>query len=311
MGMRASTGQIGRMSADEVIRELAARQHGVVGRRQLLEAGVPVYAIDNRVRNRRLETLYRGVYRVGPLRDRLERMMAAVLACGHGAALSHRGAAALRELVSLPGPEAPVEVSTPGRHPAPRPDVRVYRVGALTADEITVVDGIPTTTPARTILDLAAVLTVGDLERVVARAERMGLVRPDEVHAVLARHARRAGTPALRTVLSRTGGAALTRSEAEALFLQLVRRARLPAPETNVRLEGFEVDFLWRRAHLVVEVDGFAFHTSPRMFERDRRRDRVLLTAGFNVMRVTLRDLTDEPEAVLVQVGQALVGGRA
>lgn len=296
----------GRMDTDAEIRALARRQHGVVARRQLLGVGVPTHAIDTRVRNRRLEPLYRGVYRVGPLRSRFERETAAVLACGDGAFVSHRSAAALWTLMPYPAREAPVDVSVRGRHPNHGPAVRVSRVGAIEADETTSTHGIPITTTARTILDLAAVTAVADLERVVARGEREGLTDAEEVRTLVERYPRRRGTPALRAVLDRDGGAAFTRSEAEALFLRLVRRAHLPAPRCNARLEGYEVDFLWQTARLVVEVDGYAFHSSPRAFERDRKRDRSLMNTGFHVMRVTFRELTEEPEVVLVQVAQAL-----
>ncbi len=306
MGMPHCGVQSWGMDTDGVIRGLASRQHGVVARRQLLGTGISASAIGNCVRNRRLEPLHRGVYRFGPLQGRLEKPMAAVLACGVGAVLSHRSAGRLHGLIPRGGPDDPVEVSVQERHPE-RPGIHVYRVQGLPADEVTVANGIPATSPARTLLDLGAVLAGTDLERAIARGERDGLITIAELNALLDRYAGRHGTVALRAVLGAAGGPALTRSEAEALFLDLVRRARLPPPRTNARLKGFEVDFLWRTQRLVVEVDGYTFHSSARVFEGDRRRDRVLTAAGFNVMRVTLRDLTEDAEAVLVQVAQALV----
>jgi very-short-patch-repair endonuclease len=298
------------MDTHAVIRELAGRQQGVVARKQLLQAGVPAHAVDNRVRNGRLEALHRGVYRVGPLRGPYERQMAAVLACGDGALLSHRSAAALWGLVPEADRDTPVDVTVRGRHLNPGPGIRTYRVVGVPADEAVAIHGIPATTPARTLFDLPRSIPSTELERAMARAERKGLADTGDVRALVERYPRRAGTRVLRSVLSRDGGPALTRSEAEARFLELVRRAGLPTPRSNVRLEGFEVDFLWRTARLVVEIDGYTFHSSPRMFDRDRKRDRVLTTAGFVVMRVTLRDLTEEPEVVLVQVAQALVRER-
>jgi very-short-patch-repair endonuclease len=125
---------------------------------------------------------------------------------------------------------------------------------------------------------------------------------------LLARHPGRPGSPALRALLDRDSDPALTRSEAEARLLTLVRKGRLREPETNVLVCGYEVDFLWRRERLVVEVDGFAFHSSQRAFERDRRRDGRLLTAGYRIMRVTWRQLTEEPEVLLVRLARILEG---
>jgi very-short-patch-repair endonuclease len=291
-----------------MIFDLAAGQYGVVARDQLVEAGVPRYAIDNRVRNGRFESLHRGVYRVvGPVRGALEREMAAVLACGTGARLSHWSAAALMDLGPTPGSDTPTDITTPGHRPERGPEIRVRRVARFEDDEVTVIEGIPATAPARTILDLAAALGPKGLERMVARAERAGLTTAADIARLLERHPGRRGIRALRAVLALDGGPALLRSEAEGLLLDMVRLADLPVPRTNAKAAGFEVDFLWGTPPLAVEVDGYAYHSSPEMFARDRKRDRALRAAGFHVLRFTLADLTRRREVVLVDIAQALV----
>lgn len=294
---------------EAVIRALAVRQHGVVARAQLLEAGLAPHAVDYRVGKGRLHTLHRGVYRVGPVAVPYESEMAGVLACGRSAFLSHRSAGAVWTLLLRCLGELPVEVSGQGSYRAPDSALRVHRVVPLRADETTTHQGIPITTPARTLLDLAGCLDEWELERALARADRQGLATAEEVKALLGRYPGRAGNRRLRAVLAREGGTALTRSEAEARFLGLIRDARLPPPEVNVLLQGHEVDFLWRGARLVVEIDGFEFHSSRAAFERDRRRDALLTATGFRVIRATWRQVTGEPQAVLGWVAMALAGG--
>lgn len=290
---------------DAVIGSLAARQHGVVARAQLLRAGLPRHAIDYRVKRGRLRCLHRGIYRVGPVRGRLESEAAAVLACGETAVLSHRSAGHLWEM--LRGrPEDPVEVSIGRGDRNPGPSVRVHRVTGLAVDETTEVQGIPVTTPARTVLDLAASVGEWELEQALARAERSGRGVLQELETLLMRYPRRSGTRVLRAILARDAEPALTRSVAESRFLALIRSAELPEPEANARIQGYEVDFLWRAQRLVVEIDGFEFHSSSSAFERDRLRDGALIAGGWRVLRVTWRQLTRAPEALLARVAQAL-----
>lgn len=290
---------------DDIIAPLAARQHGLVTRQQLLAAGISPDTIRSRVRARRLVSVHRGVYRVGPVVAPGSREIAAVLACGEGAVVSHHSAAALWERTPQPD-GAPVDVSVPGANRGRRPGLRMHRVRSLPPDEVTTLDAIPITTPARTILDLAAVAPTRRVEQALARALRDALATPADVLGLIARHPRRPGAPLLRALLERDVGPAFTRSEAEERFLALVRKAGLPEPELNVIVGGHEVDFLWRRERLVVEVDGFEFHSSRDRFERDRRRDADLFGLGLRVVRVTWRQITKEPEATLVRVTRAL-----
>lgn len=295
-------------SADSIIRAVAADQHGVVARRQLLKAGVTRHVIENRVATGWLQPLHRGVYKVGPLTVPLEREMAAVLACGEMARLSHASAAVCHGLVPKPKPDEKVAISVSvGYGPRIRgPGILVHRVGRMEPDEITTIEGIPITTAARTILDLAAIVDPRALEQAVSRALRSGLAAEDAMARLLDRYPRRAGTPALRAILTRGESPAFVRSEAEARLLALVRSARLPIPRVNDVVRGVEVDFFWPSYRLIVEVDGFAYHGSRAAFERDRRRDMALADVGLRVMRVTWRQLTEESEALLVSLARAL-----
>jgi very-short-patch-repair endonuclease len=174
-------------------------------------------------------------------------------------------------------------------------------------DELTRQDGIPVTNPARTLLDLAGIVGMRELERILARSERRGLLERGEVERLLLRYPGRRGIVQLRTLIDAETDPLHTRSEAEERFLTLVRKGALASPEMNVLVHGFEVDAIWRGERLIVEIDGFAFHSSPSAFERDRYRDGVLTAAGFRVMRVTWQQLTREPESLLVRLTKALV----
>lgn len=280
---------------DAAIARLAERQYGVVARAQLGALGLGVGAINHRLRVGRLHPLWRGVYAVGQRRlPREARWMAAVLAFGPGAVLSHRSAAALWRI----GTEAGAcEVTVPGARRS-RGALRVHDV-LLPPDEITTHAGIPTTTVPRTLLDLAAVVPQRRLERALNEAEVLRLWDELSLEQLLARYPRRRGTRAVRAVLQQRGaGATVTKSELEEMFLSLVDRAGLPRPKTNVLVEGFEVDALWRDARLVVELDGRDTHGTAAAFERDRERDRVLQVAGWRPVRVTYRQLRDGPRDV-------------
>lgn len=288
---------------EEAVAALAATQHGVVTREQLLSAGVGSNAVDRGVKSARLHGLHRGVYRVGPVIAAHGHLMAAVLASGPSAVVSHRSAAILWGIVgaSLRPPAVEVIVRGSDRR---RPGIRIRRIATLAEDEVARRDGIPVTAPARTLYDLAAIVRPRTLERAVAEAFSRRLTDADRIVELMARHPKGPGLRALRAVLT-PGRPVLTRSEAEERFLALLRKARFDPPEVNVVLAGFEVDFLWRTERLVTEIDGFAFHSSPQAFERDRRRDAVLAAEGVTVVRVTWRQLVTEPEAVIVRLARA------
>lgn len=305
------------MDADRQIQTIAARQHGVVTRAQLIASGLPRCVIEYRVKRQRLEPLHRGVYRTGPVRSEFEPEMAAVLACGATAVLSYSSAAVLWEFTGMAGaarsaraaPPRSVHVSIHGGSGARVRGVVVHRVSALHAEEVTELQHLPVTSAERTLLDLAPSWDERALERVLADAQRRGVVDANKLRRLLSLRPHRRGAAKCRRLLG-AREPQLTRSEAESRFLALIRRSGLQSPEANVRVRGFEVDFLWRAERLVVEIDGFAFHASAAAFERDRQRDATLTAAGLRVMRATWRQLTETPEALLVRVAQSLARGQ-
>ncbi|WP_445148816.1 DUF559 domain-containing protein [Baekduia sp. Peel2402] len=285
----------GRSDPDHKIAELATAQHGPIARTHLRGLGLTDDDIDYRVRCGRLFRLYPQVYAVGhTVMTREGRWMAAVLACGDSAVLSHGDAAALWDL--LPSRGAMIHVMTPsraGRVPDRR-RVRLHRVGTLTEDETTVLDGVPVTTPARTLLDLAPSHRPRAIEEVIERMDRLALFDLVAVRRCLEAHPRQSGAPKLRTVLDRLAGgnAADTRSALEVAFLQLCDDYHLPAPAVNTIVTGFLVDFFWPDARLVVETDGFAFHRTRTAFDADRERDQQLTLQGYRVVRFTYNQVT-------------------
>jgi very-short-patch-repair endonuclease len=291
---------------DVVIERLAAVQHGVVSRRQLLVAGVSARAIDGRIAAGRLHVVERGVYRVGLTPGRRARELAAVLACGPQAVLSDRSAAAHWGIAPPATADTPLEVSTPRAVYRRVRGVVIHR-RTLNPDEVTTHEAVPITGPVRTILDFGATANATELERAVAAAERAGLLRVEEVLAAARSRRFLRGAAPVRALLDGRETPALTRSEAETRLLQLIRRGNLSRPQVNASLLGFEVDFFWRDEQLVVEVDGFAYHASPRAFERDRRRDATLTAAGLRVIRMTWSDIVQRPEATLVTLARALI----
>ncbi len=295
-----------RQAIERVLRETGAAQHGVATRGQLLERGIASHAIDRMVRTGRLGVLRRGLYQIGPLPAGRAAEAAAVLACGRGARISHASAAAMHGLLDSSGSRAPVEVSMPRRRRRQVPGACVHRVRDLRPDEAMKIDGVRVTTPARTLLDLAERLSSREVEQVLARALRMRLVTRGAVRRLVDRHPRHGGAPLLRRLLDAEGGPVFTRSQAEEKLLEITSGAELPRPELNVKVLRHEVDFLWRAARVVVEVDGYAFHSSARSFAADRRRDAELTAAGYRVLRFTWPDLTDRKLSTVARLAQAL-----
>jgi hypothetical protein len=235
--------------------------------------------------------------------------MAAVLAAGRAAVLSHRSAGALWDL--RPSASGRPEVTAPSQ--CRRAGLRTYQA-ELEPDEVTQVDGIPVTTVARTLLDLAAVLPPSQLERAVERAEALGLADTVPLAALLERHGGRRGTAALREVLQGGVQPVLTREELEARFLTFLDAHDLPRPAVNedLHLAGrwIQPDFLWREQRLIVELDGHETHRTRAAFERDRERDRILQAAGWRVVRITWRQLHEDPDAIAADLLRLLVAPR-
>ncbi|HYI17866.1 MAG TPA: DUF559 domain-containing protein [Solirubrobacteraceae bacterium] len=292
----------GQVDIDLLIARFADRQHGVVARWQLLSAGASPDAVDRRVGSRRLRLLHRGVYAVGHRSLRPEGYrLAAVLACRRGALLSHAAGAAHLELRASSA--TIIDVTVPHTNPCRRPGIRVHRHAALRPEERTEHLGVPVTTVARTIFDLAATFPRRTLERVIDQAEVLQLFDLHDLEAVIAAHRGRPGAPLLAAVLA--GYAPdqdLTRSELEEAFLALCAEQGLQRPRVNAIVVGLEVDFHWPRHRLVVEVDGWRFHRTRRAFERDRERDAILAAAGLRVLRFTARQIAAERPAVVAAV---------
>lgn len=283
-----SHGQPRTEPADVAIAGLAKRQFGIVSRAQLLALGLGRGAIEHRVRRKRLHPVFRGVYSLVPGKLGREALwMAAVLAAGPAAALSHWSGAALWAMRSGSGPIP--HVTSPLRRQS-RPGLKVH-CAQLPGDEVTVEQGIPVTVPARVVLDLAPHARPAVLQRMLEKIERLRLYRGSSVAELVDRYPRRAGTPKLKDLINRP--LPFTRSDLEAHFLSLIDSWGLPRPDINTNIAGHEVDTAWRDKRIIVELDTFETHGSSFAFERDRRRDRALQAAGWTVIRVTGEQLEE------------------
>jgi very-short-patch-repair endonuclease len=279
-------------------------------REQILGAGLGRGAIVHRLATGRLRELYRGVYLVGPREvDPLVRELAAVLYFRGHAILSHRSAAVIWGLLGR-GPHDEVSLTTVKARRS-RPGLRLHRVNTLHRSDLRARDGLPLTAPARTLLDLAAEESDADLEEALAVARQRGLAAVHEIRAARQRAPGRRGATRLTRLLDAGQASGFTRSRAEQRMRALLRAAELPQPRANVPLLGFVADFVWAEHKLVVEVDGYLFHSGKAAFESDRRRDQVFAAAGFTVIRVTWTQLSSEPLAVIARIAQALAARAA
>lgn len=279
---------------ERAIGSLAERQHGVVTRAQLSELGLNRGSITHRIELGWLCPVHRGVYTIGHrLLTQEGRWMAAVLACGPGTVVSHHSAAALWGIRQ----SSRIEVTTRAGHPR-RNGITVHR-SPLRADERTTHRGIPTTTVPRTLLDLSAVVRRDTLRSALRQAEQLRLTDPLSLNDLAERYPRRPGLAAIRALLEEASvGARIIRSELEERFQAFLVNAGLPLPKTNQLVEGYEVDCVWPEQRLIVELDGRAAHDTSHAFERDRERDRALAAAGWRVIRITWRQLEEEPHLV-------------
>jgi very-short-patch-repair endonuclease len=298
-------GKLGSSGADRAIGALAERQHGVVSRRQLLELGVGADAIDHRLTLERLRRVHRGIYTIGHrLLTQDGRWTAAVLAFGPHAVLSHRAAAALWGMRGGTRVEVTVPTGLKGRD-----WIQVHRA-KLPADERTTHRGIPTTTVPRTLLDLSAVVKRHEVRSALRRAEQLRLTDPLSLHDLTTRYPRRPGLATIRALLEEASlGARIIRSELEERFQDFLIRIGLPLPQTNVVIEGYEVDCVWAEQRLIVELDGHATHSPMYAFELDRARDRRLEAAGWHVIRITWRQLELEADLVEADLRRLLLRG--
>jgi very-short-patch-repair endonuclease len=272
------------ISSDRALALLAANQHGVVSLDQLRAIGISAEAARHRVRSGRLHRIHRGVYAVGHVRLSYEgRCMAAVLACGQGAVLSHRPAAALWHMLSTQ--PSYVDVTVPGHGGRRRrKDIRVHRSVSLHPTDMTLRAGIPVTTPARALADLRRCATAEEVRTARRRAQQRGYWLGERDLEELD----------------------LTHSELERRFLRLCRRRGLPAPEVNVPIGGFVVDFVWRERWLIVETDGYRYHRGRAAFEHDHRRQAQLIALGFEVVRFTWNQVVNDPHEVVAALRAGL-----
>jgi very-short-patch-repair endonuclease len=278
----------------------------VVAFGQLLQLGMGRDAVQYWARSGRLHRIHRGVYAVGHRALSTEgRDMAAVLAAGPGALLSHWSAAARWELLRRSGP---VCVLTRSRCSVPGVDVHV--ASALHADDCTRRDGIPITSVPRTLLDIAGVADERVLKRAVNQADRKGWLNRRAVHELLDRNPRRRGTKALRAVIAAVDPTTRrTRSDLEAAFFALCRRYGIEKPISNAKVAGYEVDMHWPGTNLIVEIDSYEYHRTPAEFHNDRRRDADLATKGYVVIRISDHWLASDPKGVAETLRYVLTSG--
>jgi very-short-patch-repair endonuclease len=281
----------------------------VVTTGQLLAHGLTRKGIAHRVAKGRLHPVHRGVYAVGrPQLTQHGHWMAAVLACGSDAALSHEHAAAL--LGIRHNASRPVDVTVGRGSGLRRPDIAIHRRRDFRPGEIMHRRGIPVTTPVCTLVDLATRIGKGELEAAVNEADRLELVSTESLRSALAEIPRRPGVAVLRRLLDRQTFT-LTDSELERRFLPLARRAGLSRPRTRAWLNGYRVDFHWPDLGLVVETDGLRYHRTPAQQLRDRRRDQAHAAAGLTPMRFTRAQVAFEPDYVVVTLAAVVERLRA
>jgi very-short-patch-repair endonuclease len=282
--------------------KLAGRQHGVVARRQLLGLGFNSAEIGHRISRGRLHLAMRGVYAVGwPRLTRERRWMAAVLACGDGAMLSHRSAAALWGI----GNErrGRVDVSVRRRCELRRPGLRIRSRTTLATADILEHDGIPVTSPTRTLVDLATELSPLGIERAVNEADKHGLIDPEALRSALSSYEGEPGAPLLRKLLDKRTFR-LSDSDLEIFFRPIAAEAGLPFPLSKQIVNGWEVDFYWPDLGLVVETDGLRYHRTASTQTRDARRDRAHALAGMTPLRFTHYEVRYEPERVRAELNR-------
>lgn len=272
--------------------ELARRQHGVVSGRQLRALGLSARGVEHRIARGRLHPVRWGVYAVGrPELTRRGEWMAAVLACGENAVISHSSAAALWGF----GQEKPdsIHVSAVAFSRHRQPELVAHR-RALAPRDRTVLDGIPVTSVVRTLVDRAAGLDRRGIERDVSEADKLGLTTPPKLRAALRGYRGQRGVARLRVALDRRTFR-LTDSELERYFLPLVRQVGLPMPRTRQRVNGFKVDFFWPDLRFVIETDGLTYHRTPAQQAEDLVRDQAHLAAGYTPLRFTHEQVKYEP----------------
>jgi very-short-patch-repair endonuclease/predicted transcriptional regulator of viral defense system len=292
---------------------LALAQHGIVALYQLVALGLDARAIQARAAAGQLHRIHHAVYSLIPrkLLSREGRFMAAVLACGPEAALSHRSAAAFLGL--RPTSRANVDVTVPTESHRRHAGIDLHRSTTLTRNDVTTVNNIPCTTTARTLLDLGDVIYPRQHERAFDQAEAMGVLNMRAIKDQLERNrTRRAARRTRAVVEDHYIGETITLSEFEEAMIPLLRAAELPMPRINewIILDDGEpailADFCWPDKRVIGETDGWTTHRTRQAFERDRRRDQRLAAAGWHVIRITWWQLRREPQRVIATIAAVL-----
>jgi very-short-patch-repair endonuclease len=285
---------MGMKIAQKLAWALARRQHWVVARRQLLGLGFTTIEIDTRIRDGRLHRVHAGVYAVGrPELTREGYLIAAVLACGDRAAVSHDSAAELWEI--RPPHRGLIHVSVPAGGTNPRrPRIKVHR---RTSISTTRRNGIPVTSPIDTLVDIALRLSEAQLERAVNEAVNRDLTDPERLRAAVAGMTSRHGARRVAAILDRHTYA-VTESRLEQRRLRLAREAGLPKPQTQRHLEGGRIDFVWPDLGLVVEADSLRYHRTPSQQASDTLRDQRHAATGMTPLRFTHWQSFHEPDHV-------------
>ncbi len=306
------------VSLDEIWREIpvlstpdglaswvASQQLHLITTPQANASGLTKHALTTRCKNGLLHRVHHTVYLFGqPTLLPGAKEFAAILACGEDSSVSHASATGLYGCTELrPGD---VEITVASRNGRRRAGIRIHRVDVLHEADRGHLRGIPIVSPARALLDFAAGATGDELERAIAEAYALRLTTESEINATIARNPTRQGVAALRAELKREGGPAWTKREAERRMKVLLRQANLATPVTQYRVAGWPADFCWPAQRLIVEVDGYQWHSHRAAFERDRRRDQAHILAGYRVIRITWRQLDEEPLTVVATIAAAL-----
>jgi len=288
------------------ISRLAERQHGVIGRSQLVALGAPVRTFEEWLDGGWLHRVHREVFAVGhPRISEPGRRWAAVLAYGETALLSHRSAATLWGLARRRSPLIDITAATGRQGIQRREGIFIHR-GRIHPEDRTRRAGLPITTVARTLFDFAEVVSFENLESAWEEADRLGLLELREVERVCERgYGRRALRP-IRRLLTEARAMTITRSPLEDEFAAFCRDRNLPTPSFNTTVLGVEIDALWPRQRLAVELDSWEFHHHRAAFERDRTRDTGLQVAGYRTIRVTHRRIHREADRLATEIRELL-----
>ena len=292
-------------SRDQAVTRIASGQRDLISTAQLSECGLDKDAVARRVRAGWLRRVFQGVYSVGSGElPAFGLEQAALISCGRGSFISHRSAAFVWGMRKVP-PEA-VEISMVGLRCRSHNGMRVHRIRAIDRRELRREQDLWVSSPARAVLEVAAVGTKDELVDVIDAGLALRRFTPGDLKLVLERHRGRRGAARLGEVLADDTTMAISRSRAEKALLRLVKDAGLPMPDTNVKFGRFEADFVWREQKVIVELDSATYHSGPGVFQRDREKGLVLRAAGYDVLRPTRAHVVYQGPRVLVLLAQAL-----